>query len=383
MADSQKSVSPNFQVVDQDGVTYGVAPRYSGSFTINGFRNDLIVGARVYGGNNKANQYLNIAGQSGAQTLNSRQNAYNYEAYAENRFFFLTKFALVTGVKAYRDERDYKDLGGLAASPVASSASKAYAGVNPKLGLLWEIEKDVQAFANITRSADVPDFGDLNQVFGATRNFVPLRSQAAWTIEIGTRGTYDRFSWNLTAYRSVLRDELLQFTVNPFIPASTFNAPRTVHQGLELSASVEILRDIMGAGDKFTLSQLWNYSDFKFNKDAQYGNNQLPVVPQHVLRTSLSYQHSNGFYATPVIDFVPQGAYVDYANTVKTPSYALLGLQTGLNLKNGVSLFVDARNLTNKRYISDVGAVTKANATTATFYPGTGRSVFAGMRYTF
>ena len=376
---------PIFQVIDQDGFTYGVAPRYIGSFDIKGFRNDLVVGARVYGGNNKALQFVNSAGQRGAKTLNSRQNAYNYEAYAENRFFFLPKVALTTGVKAYRDERDYKDLGGLSASSIASSASKTYAGVNPKIGLLWEIQKDIQAFANITRSADVPDFSDLNQVFGRTRNFVPLRSQRAWTTEIGTRGTYDWLGWNITAYRSVLRDELLQFTINPLIPASTFNAPRTVHQGLELGGSVQVLRDLLGAetGDKLTLSQLWNYSDFRFNKDPQYGNNQLPVVPKHVLRTSVSYQHPNGFYATPTVDWVPQGAYVDYVNTVKTPSYALLGLQTGINLKNGISLFVDARNLTNKRYISDVGAVTKANAATATFYPGSGRSVFAGMRYSF
>ncbi len=376
---------PIFQVIDQDGLTYGVAPRYTGSFNLNGFRNDLVVGGRVYGGNNKALQFINIAGQRSAQTLNSRQNAYNYEAYAENRFFFLPKVALTTGVKAYRNERSYKDLGGLPASPVASSASKTYAGVNPKLGLLWEIQKDIQAFANITRSADVPDFSDLNQVFGVTRNFVPLRSQRAWTAEIGTRGNWDRFSWNLTAYRSVLRDELLQFTVNPLIPASTFNAPRTVHQGLELGASVEVFRDLLGAGteDKLTLSQLWNYSDFRFSNDSQYGNNQLPVVPKHVLRTSVSYEHPNGFYLTPVVDWVPQGAYVDYANTTKTPAYVLLGLQTGIKLKNGLTLFVDARNLTDKRYISDVGAVTKANAATATFYPGTGRSVFAGMRYTF
>jgi iron complex outermembrane recepter protein len=376
---------PIFQVIDQDGVTYGVAPRYTGSFDINGFRNDLVVGARVYGGNNKALQFLNIAGQRGVQTLNSRQNAYNYEAYAENRFFFLPQVALTTGVKAYRSERDYQDLGSVPASPVPSSTSKAYVGINPKIGLLWEIQKDVQAFANITRSADVTDFGDLNQIFGRTRNFVPLRSQRAWTTEIGTRGTYDWLSWNVTAYRSVLRDELLQFTTNPLVPASTFNAPRTVHQGLELGASVEVLRDLLGAGtgDKLTISQLWNYSDFRFQRDAQYGNNQLPVVPKHVLRTSVSYQHPNGFYVTPVVDFVPQGAYVDYANTVKTPSYALLGLQTGMEFKNGVKLFVDARNLTNKRYISDVGAVTKANATTATFYPGSGRSVFAGVRYSF
>ena len=48
------------------------------------------------------------------------------------------------------------------------------------------------------------------------------------------------------------------------------------------------------------------------------------------------------------------------------------------------SLFVDARNLTNKRYVSDISTVADARtANTAIFYPGEGRSVFAGMRYAF
>ncbi len=374
---------PIFQVIGQDGLTYGMAPRYSGSFNLNGFRNELVVGARIYGVNNKALQFINLAGQRGVQTLNSRQNAYNYEAYVENRFYVLPDFALTAGVKAYRNEREYQDLGGLPASPIASSASKTYTGVNPKIGVLWDIKKDVQAFANLTRSSDVPDFSDLNQVFGVKRQFVPLRSQAAWTAEIGTRGSYAWVNWDITGYRSVLRNEMLQFTTNPSIPASSFNAGRTIHQGIELGASIDVLHNLLSADDKVTLKQLWNYSDFKFQNDAQYGNNQLPVVPKNVLRTSISYQNPNGLYITPVVDWVPQGAYVDYANTVKAPSYALLGLQTGMEFKNGIKLFVDARNLTNKRYISDFGAVTKANAATATFYPGAGRSVFAGMRYSF
>ena len=66
------------------------------------------------------------------------------------------------------------------------------------------------------------------------------------------------------------------------------------------------------------------------------------------------------------------------------PSYTLLGLQAGYDFRNGLSLFVDARNLTNKRYVSDISTVADARtANTAIFYPGEGRSVFAGMRYAF
>ena len=69
--------------------------------------------------------------------------------------------------------------------------------------MLWQPRPEVQVFANITRSTDVPDFTDLTQtqLGGATR-FVPLAAQRAWTVEIGTRGRFERFGWDLTLFRS-------------------------------------------------------------------------------------------------------------------------------------------------------------------------------------
>ncbi len=373
---------PIFQVLDQDGWSYGFAPKYTGSLNLGGFRNDLIAGARVYAGDNAARQFVNVSGTSGAQTLNSRQVANNYEAYFENRFFFLPQVALMTGAKVLRSERKYTDYGGF--TTPASYNSRIYDGINPKVGLIWEPARDVQVFADITRSMDVPDFTDLTQVIGTTTQFVPLAPQKAWTAEVGSRGRVDRFTWDITLYRSEIRDELLQFTVAQGIPASTFNAPKTRHQGVELGGSVEVLRNITGPvkGDTITLSQLWNYSDFRFVDDPIYGNNKIAGTPDHILRTVVTYRHPNGFYFAPSVDVIPTGAWVDYANTLRAPSHTLVNLQTGYETAKGVLLYLDARNLTDRRYISDFGTVTDARtASTAVFYPGTGRSVYVGMRF--
>src|SRR3546814_21196973 len=66
--------------------------------------------------------------------------------------------------------------------------------------LLWELRKDVQAFIDVTRSQDVPDFSDLVQSGFSSTNFVPLDAQKAWTLETVTRGKYERFGWDVTAY---------------------------------------------------------------------------------------------------------------------------------------------------------------------------------------
>ena len=101
-------------------------------------RNDLIVGARFFGGRTQANQYVNVNGNKGAQTLDSTQTAFNYEAYVENRLFFVPTVALMTGVKVLHSVREYIDNGGLPRAPNYKSTNASYSGVNPKLGLLWQ-----------------------------------------------------------------------------------------------------------------------------------------------------------------------------------------------------------------------------------------------------
>lgn len=375
---------PIFQVIDQDYWTYGFAPRYTGTQTVGGMRNEVIAGARFFGGNNDARQYVNVSGNRGAQTLNARQDAYNYEAYLEDRLYVVPTVALMAGAKAYYNQRRYQDFGGLPANPVPKADDTTYSGVNPKIGVLWEPVKDVQAFADITRSADVPDFSDLNQTIGTTQQFVPLSAQHGWTLELGTRGRRERLAWDLTLYRSLVRDQLLQYTTNPNVPAATFNANRTTLQGVELGLSADLLQNVATTADKVTLSQLWNYSDFRFDNDPQYGNNRIAGVPEHVLRTTLAYSQASGLRIAGTIDWVPTGAFVDYANTLRVPSYVLFGVQASYDFKHGLTVFLDARNLGNKRYVSDFSTVTDARtANTAVFYPGSGRALYAGVRYKF
>jgi iron complex outermembrane receptor protein len=348
-------------------------------------QDQIILGGRLFGGSNKALQFINVGGSRGAQTLNSRQNAFNLEGYFENRLFVLPELAAVAGAKVTHDERHYQNFGGLPPfSTVPQNNERTYDGIAPKVGLLWEPQKDLQAFFNVTKSLDVPDFTDLTQTqINGSTSFVPLQAQNGWTLELGTRGRHGRFAWDVTAYRAWVHDQLLQFTTDPNIPASTFNAGRTILQGVELGISVDALRNLASEGDKLTVAQLWNYSDFRFSNDPQYGNNQIAGIPPHVLRTAVTYSHPLGFYVTPAVDWVPTGAWVDYANTQRVPGYVLVGVQAGMAFENGVSMFLDARNLTNKHYISDFGTVAAFSATgTQTFYPGDGRSIYVGTRIT-
>jgi iron complex outermembrane receptor protein len=223
----------------------------------------------------------------------------------------------------------------------------------------------------------------------------PLQAQKAWTGEVGSRGKWDRFSWDVTYYYSRIWDELLKFNVDPGtgIYSTTFNAPNTVHQGVELGGGVEVLRDIIGpdAGDVLKISQIWNLNLFSFDGDRIYGWNWLPAIPRNVLRTTVSYTTKDGLYIAPQVDWVPSGAYVDYANTLQAPGYALIGLQAGLKMPNGLEWYVDARNLGNVHYVSDVISVANAQkplgafpvGNPQAFYPGNGAAIYSGVKYRF
>src|SRR3546814_9375372 len=126
------------------------------------------------------------------------------------------------------------------------------------------------------RIAEVPTFYELVQ--GTVQQFVPLDVQRSWTAEVGSRGSAGPVSWDVSAYRAWVRGELLAYTVNPDVPASTFNAHKTLHQGVEA-----LLELRLAAGLRFR--QIYNYSDFRFRNDSQYGEHRLPVVPAHQLRS--------------------------------------------------------------------------------------------------
>ena len=55
-----------------------------------------------------------------------------------------------------------------------------------------------------------------------------------------------------------------------------------------MGVSVDVLRDVAAPGDKLTVAQLYNFSDFRFSNDPQYGNNYIAGIPPHVLRTTVT-----------------------------------------------------------------------------------------------
>jgi iron complex outermembrane receptor protein len=373
---------PIFQVIDQQSRNYGAFGRFDWEGQLFGLRADAFGGVWYRAGDLDAQQFVNVVGSSGALRAKARQNAQALDVFAEGRLFVTDSVALVAGGAWGRAERDYQSfaLPGVATT-FNLTTGKDYDWFAPRLGILWEGPTGAQVYANVTRSIEPPNFSSLSPTIGG---FAPIEAQEAWTWEAGVRGRNDRFTWDVAVYRAELDNELLTFIVNPAlgIPAATFNAGPTVHQGIEAGLDWRFAQDF--AGGNWRLRQTYTLSDFFFEGDPAYGDNDLPLVPPHLYRAELRYDHPGGWFIAPSVEWSISDAWVDYANTLKSPSYAVASLNLGWTVNDKVSLFADARNLFDERYISNFGAATDARvASTAVFWPGEGRSVFVGLRLAY
>ncbi len=368
---------PIFQVIDQESIDLGGFARYSTAWAWGEHLNESVIGLNVGRGVNNADRFVNSGGHRGRQTADSRQIAENYELYGENRFHLSRDWQLITGLQARLAQRDYEDH-----ANAANDADKTFRSVNPKFGVMWQALPEAEIFAGLSKSTEDPTFNELVQ--GAVVGFVPVAPQRAWTAEVGSRGRVESdagaFAWDVTLYRAWIKDEMLQYSLGANVPAATFNAGDTVHQGVELGASYQPWAWL-------DLSAVYNLNDFYFEGDRQFGDNQIAGAPPHQFQFTARYngRYAGGtFHVAPHVEWVPEAAWVDFANTMKADAYVTLGLKAGWQPTAHINLFVDARNLTDERYIPTFSTVADARRdATNVFYPAEGRALYMGISVKF
>ena len=359
---SKELYHPIFQVIDQVSMDRGVYARYERAGDVW----SVTLGGESRWGTIDAKRFVNLSGKRGALTFDADQTARTTNIYGEIRVSPIEKLTVIAGVIYADGFRKQSQI-----VPIAVTAQASFDAVSPKMGVLWEPATEIQFFANHSKSAEFPTFVELAQIAA----FVPVREQTAWTTELGTRGKLGWVSWDVTVYRANIKREMLQFTVGPDIPAATFNADKTRHQGVEAAFSA-------APTNWLRFRQIWQYSDFRFVDDTQYGNRRLPVVPVHVLRSELRLG-GNDLHISPNVEWVPQGAWADYRNITRNAGYTVWGVSAGARIKNGVDIFVDARNLAGVKAIGDVSAAIVATPTSAIYYPVERRAMYGGVRMRF
>ncbi len=368
-------------------------------------KNKCILGFNPSWGLTDEPVYFNNNGNAGEQIDHDWQVAENFNFFLQDQFYLTDKLSTVVGSAFSYALRQNRSLWNQP-NNIDNSGLQTYGGASPQWGLLYDITPRSQLFGNISRSFSPPSFAEL--VNPRYEGIMPLKATTATTLESGTRGGFDRYRWDLAYYYSWIENEIFPYSVTtPTGPAIlTTNAGETVHQGVELGFDVALLDALFcypttggknldqqknydfpdNGSDRLYLKQVGLWNNFHFVNDSHYGNNSLPGIPLLYYRAELLYEHPSGFYAGPNVEWVPLGYHVDAAATLYTKPYAILGFKIGYRPKKGLSLYLEAVNLTNQTYAATTGIITNAqapHADLAQFFPGDGASLYTGIEYTF
>lgn len=360
---------PIFQVLRQDSRDVGIDARWRSEGTLGGRRSVLVFGLSAAQGDIDDDRFVNVGGAPGARTNAARQRARNLTVYIEQQTWLTERFALSIGAQSLRATRRSCD------RFITGGRDESFdirdTGFSPKLGARWTLGDGIETFANLSRSFEPPSFGELVGGPGVTQ----VDPQKATSAEVGLRVNRERLSIDAALYRARIDGELLSLTDGAGNPLGTVNADRTLHQGLEFGLGWSF-------ADDFTLSANYLWNDFRFDDDAVFGDNRLAGVPEHQLRLQLRWSMGERFFLAPNLEWSPEKAWIDHANTLSAPGYTLVGLKLGGNIGERWSWFVDGRNLTDRRWVASTGVVADARGLDGRYLlPGDGRAVYAGLQW--
>ncbi len=258
----------------------------------------------------------------------------------------------------------------------------------PKLGVNYQPTPQVRWYGNISASREVPTFYEIAQAQvppvmafpgAASVTLNKLDEQKARTVEFGGQGAFNAaFGWDVSVYRSEIRDEILSVASTFGVIAQSSNYDdKTVHQGIEMA----LYGQQPVADDFISYRMSWNYSDFHF-ANGVFDGNQIAGAPKNVLSGFVNY-HVGEFVLGFNVYSQPDNNYVDHANTLKQDGFVLLGLNAIYQPTRQLQLYLNINNAADKNYNAAYVVRDQSSAEMPTFLPGNGRNINCGVIYSW
>jgi iron complex outermembrane receptor protein len=133
----------------------------------------------------------------------------------------------------------------------------------------------------------------------------------------------------------------------------------------------------LGSGISTRLA--YTFARFRYVDDSTFGDNELPGAPAHHVLAELQLELPKGVSIAPQIEWIPKSYDVNSENTMKNNAWSTLGVRAEWKLdSNGLTAFVEGRNLLDRRYSASVQV---DNAAGRFYEPADRRAVYAGLRW--
>jgi len=275
----------------------------------------------------------------------------------------------------------------------------------PEGGLLFRPNDAWQFRSRVATGYGTPNIGQLTiNAQGVSGNNTQLASQTNVGIDLGADWTPNATTkLSVTGFYEWFRNEFVMQSPGVGLQSFTFNAPRSVHRGVEVAADwkpVPGWRLIAAYTwlDQFYIDYTEQLSAGTFTGRFDRGGNKIPGVSPNQLFARLGYDQPFGPWkgvGAFVEYFWLDSFYMENANLLKAPGYGLVNVNLHYDteiahdyVKNAI-FFFEVKNLLDKTYIASANNVTDSiSATTGLQNPGaalaaTGGSIYAGAPRTY
>jgi iron complex outermembrane receptor protein len=326
--------------------------------------------------------------------------------YATNTFDITPKLSLTAGGRfnVASIKLDDQTGGGL-------SGDNRYSHVNPVVGLTYKIAPDVTVYGSYSQANRAPTPLELGCADPTRPCLIdtflisdpPLKQVVSTTYEAGLRGTFggrDHWHWNIGAYRSSNRDDI----INVASPISGFgyfvNAATTRRQGIEAGFKFK--------GDRWDAYANYTYVDATFQSPLVLSfpsnpaanaegyifvslGDRIPAIPSHRFKAGVEYKVAEPWTLGADLNVVGSQYLVgDQSNqNAQVPAYWVVNLHTSYKVSKNLEVFGLLQNLFNQHYyvsgtFFDTQAISSVSFNNPrAFVPGMPLAVYAGVRASF
>lgn len=311
-----------------------------------------------------------------------------YEAYPLKRFpktvettsalfvqseFASDRWSLIPALRYDRVELDAENSALYPLQP----ASLSNGALTPKLGAIWRGSENWSLFANLAAGFKSPSPLQLNNYFqNPLGNYetIPnpnLRPEKSRSLELGTRGKSDSFTWEAVAFTGRYKDfieDLVTVQTAPRLQFQSVNRQSVTLRGFELKGTARLTANT-------TLRAAYGQTkgtDTSLNR---------PLNSVNPARLVVGVDHRLGdwsFGASLAHSLKKSADDIDYsglANQFATPAYTTLDLRTSWQVTRSTRLSAAIHNVTDRKYWewTNVRGIA-ANSSTLDAYTAPGRA---------
>jgi iron complex outermembrane recepter protein len=347
--------------------------------------------------------------------LNTGFHARQEFAVAERWMIVAGLGAEFTGLNALANNFTYPTAAAPVISPV--SADRTFFNVAPEVSIQYHPNDMWRLHTRLGTGYGTPQATQLfTNAQGAFGNNTTLKTQRNTGVDVGADWSLGpTLQASVTGFYEWFHDEMVTQSPGVNLQSYTFNAPASVHRGVEVGLDWHPL-PVALAGARVRASYMYdnqsytNYSE-TITTGAQTGTfnrngNMIPGVVPNFLNARIGYDQPTGklrgfggFFEAIWRD----NYWLDNANLLSASGFTLLNLSTHYDLPAGhgaismVRFYFDIQNLANKTYVASAGNITNSlNTTTGqqngagvlasstgSIYAGTPRASYGGFLIKF